>query len=77
MKNYDNWKLSNPYDDGFGYDMVSDCCGAIMCEETYVCINVRNIANRQRIMNIKQYKKKIILKQKQMQKEKNDKKINN
>ena len=26
--NYDQWKLSNPYDDGYGYDMVSNCCGA-------------------------------------------------
>tara|TARA_R100000234_G_scaffold91270_1_gene59440 strand:- start:132 stop:458 length:327 start_codon:yes stop_codon:yes gene_type:complete len=25
--NYDYWKLSNPTDDGFGYDMVSPCCG--------------------------------------------------
>ena len=41
MKNYDNWKLSNPYDDGFGYDMVSDCCGAIMCDETYICLECK------------------------------------
>jgi len=26
--NYDDWKLSNPIDDGYGYDMVSNCCGA-------------------------------------------------
>ena len=25
--NYDNWKLSNPIDDGDGYNMVSRCCG--------------------------------------------------
>ena len=25
--NYDNWKLSNPIDDGHGYNMVSPCCG--------------------------------------------------
>ena len=24
---YDQWKLSNPIDDGYGYDMVSNCCG--------------------------------------------------
>ena len=24
---YDQWKLSNPVDDGCGYDMVSLCCG--------------------------------------------------
>ena len=24
---YDQWKLSNPVDDGCGYDMVSSCCG--------------------------------------------------
>ena len=41
MKNYDNWKLSNPYDDGFGYDMVSDCCGAIMCDETCICFECK------------------------------------
>ena len=41
MKNYDKWKLSNPYDDGFGYDIVSDCCGAIMCEETHVCFECK------------------------------------
>ena len=26
--NYDDWKLSNPTDDGIGYNMVSSCCGA-------------------------------------------------
>jgi predicted amidophosphoribosyltransferase len=30
--NYDNWKLSNPIDDGFGYNMVSSCCGAEIIE---------------------------------------------
>ena len=25
--NYDDWKLSNPIDDGYGYNMVSSCCG--------------------------------------------------
>ena len=27
IMNYDQWKLSNPVDDGYGYDMVSNCCG--------------------------------------------------
>ena len=31
--NYDDWKLSNPIDDGHGYNMVSNCCGAIMDED--------------------------------------------
>ena len=32
--NYDNWKLSNPIDDGHGYSMVSNCCGAnLYCHE--------------------------------------------
>ena len=42
--NYDNWKLSNPIDDG-GYSMVSSCCGDEIeeiedenCEERIVCI---------------------------------------
>ena len=30
--NYDNWKLSNPIDDGCCYDMVSRCCGAEIVE---------------------------------------------
>ena len=38
--NYDNWKLSNPIDDG-GCEMVSDCCGAEYelwnDEEYYIC----------------------------------------
>ena len=29
---YDNWKLSNPIDDGFTYNMVSRCCGAEIVE---------------------------------------------
>ena len=37
--NYDDWKLSNPIDDGYGYDMVSNCCGAKMDEEIDVCLN--------------------------------------
>ena len=35
--NYDNWKLSNPIDDGYGYDMVSNCCGAVLYDDTDVC----------------------------------------
>ena len=32
--NYDNWKLSNPYDDyNNGYFMVSKCCGSKEYEE--------------------------------------------
>ena len=30
--NYDDWKLSNPIDDGTGSDMVSNCCGADIVE---------------------------------------------
>jgi len=30
--NYDNWKLSNPIDDGHGTSMVSNCCGAEIVE---------------------------------------------
>ena len=37
--NYDDWKLSNPIDDGYGYNMVSNCCGTIMDEEVNVCLN--------------------------------------
>ena len=32
---YDKWKLSNPTDDGYGYDMVSNCCGALPFYETH------------------------------------------
>ena len=35
--NYDQWKLSNPVDDGYGYDMVSNCCGAKFWAETDIC----------------------------------------
>ena len=35
--NYDDWKLSNPIDDGYGYDMVSNCCGAVLYDDTDVC----------------------------------------
>lgn len=34
---YDQWKLSNPVDDGYGYDMVSNCCGAIIYDDTDIC----------------------------------------
>ena len=37
MKNYDKWKLSNPTDDGYGYDMVSNCCGAKVDESELRC----------------------------------------
>jgi len=33
--NYDNWKLSNPIDDG-GCCMVSSCCGAEYEEDDYI-----------------------------------------
>jgi hypothetical protein len=33
--NYDNWKLSNPIDDGNGYNMVSSCCGVELTESEY------------------------------------------
>jgi hypothetical protein len=35
--NYDDWKLSNPTDDGYGYNMVSNCCGASLYDETDIC----------------------------------------
>ena len=35
--NYDNWKLSNPTDDGYGYNMVSNCCGASVYDDTDIC----------------------------------------
>tara|TARA_R100001082_G_scaffold110750_2_gene91606 strand:+ start:3219 stop:3437 length:219 start_codon:yes stop_codon:yes gene_type:complete len=35
--NYDDWKLSNPIDDGYGYDMVSNCCGARLDESEERC----------------------------------------
>tara|TARA_Y100001938_G_C8055526_1_gene414183 strand:- start:773 stop:1087 length:315 start_codon:yes stop_codon:yes gene_type:complete len=35
--NYDNWKLSNPIDDGQGYGMVSSCCGSSYEEEVPTC----------------------------------------
>tara|TARA_R100000742_G_C4231722_1_gene53134 strand:+ start:287 stop:505 length:219 start_codon:yes stop_codon:yes gene_type:complete len=37
MNNYDNWKLSNPVDDGCGYDLVSNCCGSLYHEEQFIC----------------------------------------
>ena len=40
--NYDNWKLSNPIDDGYGYDMVSNCCGAKMDEDTGICFQCKD-----------------------------------
>lgn len=35
--NYDDWKLSNPIDDGCSYEMVSNCCGAQIWEDTDIC----------------------------------------
>jgi len=35
--NYDDWKLSNPIDDGHGYNMVSNCCGTKMDSDTSIC----------------------------------------
>ena len=35
--NYDQWKLSNPIDDGYGYDMLSNCCGAKMWDDSDIC----------------------------------------
>ena len=37
--NYDQWKLSNPVDDGYGYDMVSNCCGARVDESEVRCLD--------------------------------------
>ena len=50
--NYDQWKLSNPIDDG-GCEMVSKCCGAdyvwsidkecdIETQEEYVCCDCQD-----------------------------------
>lgn len=39
--NYDNWKLSNPIDDGYGYEMVSNCCGARMDEDQGLCYDCK------------------------------------
>tara|TARA_R100000655_G_scaffold85539_1_gene125392 strand:- start:147 stop:350 length:204 start_codon:yes stop_codon:yes gene_type:complete len=35
--NYDKWKLSNPIDDGYGYNYVSNCCGAKLDESEQIC----------------------------------------
>ena len=35
--NYDQWKLSNPIDDSYGYDMLSNCCGAKMYDDCDIC----------------------------------------
>ena len=40
--NYDNWKLSNPIDDGYGSDMVSDCCGAKIDEDRGLCYECKD-----------------------------------
>lgn len=41
---YDNWKLSNPIDDGFYTEMVSECCGTHYAEEDdiYTCSECDN-----------------------------------
>ena len=38
---YDKWKLSNPTDDGYGYDMVSNCCGARLDESEERCLKCK------------------------------------
>ena len=38
---YDKWKLSNPTDDGYGYDMVSNCCGARLDESEERCLECK------------------------------------
>jgi predicted amidophosphoribosyltransferase len=43
--NYDQWKLSNPIDDGYGYGMVSRCCGSEIIEgETSNCCDAKFIS---------------------------------
>jgi hypothetical protein len=37
--NYDDWKLSNPIDDGCGYNMVSSCCGDEIMREVPTCVD--------------------------------------
>jgi len=42
--NYDQWKLSNPIDDGHGTNMVSKCCGKELIESEYSeCCGARYI----------------------------------
>ena len=43
---YDQWKLSNPTDDGYGYNMVTPCCGASY-EESWItdCCNVEKYSH--------------------------------
>ena len=38
---YDNWKLSNPTDDGYGYDLVSKCCGARLDQTEEICLDCK------------------------------------
>ena len=40
--NYDNWKLSNPTDDGYGYNMVSNCCGASLDNTEERCLDCKD-----------------------------------
>ena len=38
---YDKWKLSNPTDDGYGYDLVSNCCGARLDQTEEICLDCK------------------------------------
>ena len=38
---YYNWKLSNPTDDGYGYDLVSNCCGARLDQTEEICLDCK------------------------------------
>jgi hypothetical protein len=38
---YDNWKTSNPTDDGYGYDLVSNCCGARLDQTEEICLDCK------------------------------------
>ena len=38
---YDNWKLSNPTDDGYGYDLVSNCCVARLDQTEEICLDCK------------------------------------
>ena len=40
---YDNWKLSNPTDDGYGYDLVSNCCGARLDQTEEICLDCKEV----------------------------------
>jgi len=38
VMSYDNWKLSNPIDDGYVYEMVSSCCGCHYEEDEHAYV---------------------------------------